>query len=819
MLVDNLVMNQSVAFTDWSTYYSELQKKGNIPNASSAIVNRDNAIFRDMYLDLAAVKEKIRNSGFTPSLITIYADVLTISDFTSMLLDSSGLIIYARRIESSENASILLNYEKSSTAQLVIFASEIEGEINVTAIENRTDQPVQFTLNKDIISPGISINNLEGKPVSQKLSLQQGIAFQLPYDMTMYLSNAFIYGSLLYDQNQSLALSIFQWVKSWAAQSTDMEELFYRSTSLATLLSSEINAASNGALFVPYLTSSIYTNLAEAFSIEAEKYENDYMHLSTQKVVTSENIALAKTMAANSQSEIEYVNALLKQANENYDNAVAASNKAQFNFTKQEIKVSDVAAKFEQIGIPDYQREQIIKAIVSLATAVITFGAGIAMTVAGDPAAGPAATKGAIDSAKAVADAADTAKDVAQTADSLKKSMESLKKLVEVLKKVYELSKAVKDVASNISTAKGQIKVIQEMNDATNGVDLSATEAWDIFKIQADNILEDPIKKEIEFAAEYKQELDILVVYGQSLSASQLAVIKAGQDVASITFQLHYAKEKQENLQKLVDTLKVGDAMIDEMMLQFYQKYIDSKSSLFSALKLYQASYFYWAFRKSDIRPKIIDKVNDLNAGIKDITKIAMDTANALNQFNPPPQTMSNILFEIDDESLLNELRTTGKTTWVLPMNNPEFDGLNRVRLSTIRVWLEGISLQPHSDSVYINITTAGNYLDRYNNQNYQFGSKELKRAFKYRIADKGQNPDWKFDNNSYGFVQIDGSVDQEVAYAYFQPTPFSEWSISLTSNNTGVDFSKVSKITMYFEGSAIGSTKSMNAQKKLNNA
>jgi hypothetical protein len=152
-------------------------------------------------------------------------------------------------------------------------------------------------------------------------------------------------------------------------------------------------------------------------------------------------------------------------------------------------------------------------------------------------------------------------------------------------------------------------------------------------------------------------------------------------------------------------------------------------------------------------------------------------------------------------------------------MDDPEFEGLNRVRLSTIRVWLEGISLKPHSDSVYINITTAGNYLDRYNSQNYQFSSKELKRAFKYRIADKGQNPDWKFDNDTFGFVQIDGSVDKEVAYAYFQPTPFSEWSISLTSNNTGVDFSKVSKITMYFEGSAIGSTKSMNAKNKLNNA
>jgi hypothetical protein len=47
--------------------------------------------------------------------------------------------------------------------------------------------------------------------------------------------------------------------------------------------------------------------------------------------------------------------------------------------------------------------------------------------------------------------------------------------------------------------------------------------------------------------------------------------------------------------------------------------------------------------------------------------------------------------------------------------------------------------------------------------------------------------------------------VDKEVAYAYFQPTPFAEWSISLTDNNPELDYSKVTKITMSFEGTAVG--------------
>lgn len=815
MLSDTAIMNQSVEATDWFSYYSNLQKKGNIPNAAITIIDKSNAIFRDMYLDLATITESIRTSGFSPAQITIYADVLNITDFANVLLESAGLIIYARRIEVKGNSSIILNYQQTNTAQVIVFATEMIGTITVSAIKNLKDQPTLFSITQANVSPGIIINNLEGNPTSSVIKLQQGIGFQIPSNMLLYLNNAFIYGSLLYDQNPKLALSIFLWVKAWAAQSPEMEELFYRSASIATLLNSQINATVNGAVFVPYLASNIYTMLANAFSKDAAKYENDYMHLSTQEVLTSENIAMAKTMLVNAQSEIDYVNALLSQANENYNNAVSASNKAQFNLNGQQIKVSDVGAKFEKIGIPDYEREQIIKAVVSLVTAVVTFGAGIAMVAAGNPAAAPAAVAGAVDSATAVAKAADTAVGVAKTAKDLSDSMAALKKLVEVLKKVFELAKALKAVASDITDAKNQMKVIQEIDDTTGGADLSAADGWAVYKIQADNVLEDPIKKGIGYASEYKQELDIMVVYGQSLSASQLAVIKAGQEVASITFQLHYAKEKKANLQKMVDNLKVGDSLLLEMMQQFYQKYLDSKSSLFSALKSYQSSYYYWALRNSGVQPKIIDSVNNLNAGIQDITKIAMDTANALNQFNPPPQTMSNMFFEITDASVIKELQTTGKATWVLPIDNPEFEGLNRVRLSKIRVWLEGVVLKPNHDSVFVNITTAGNYLDRYNDLNYQFGSKELTRTFKYMISKNEQNSNWDFENNTFGVVQIDGSVDKEVAYAYFQPTPFSEWSISLTSNNTGVDYSKISKITMVFEGSAIGSAKNVLLKKK----
>jgi hypothetical protein len=797
---------QSANPADWAIFYRNLQEQGNVPNYEHEVIGSQ-TIFRNMYLDLSVVKQTISKSGINPLVTTLYTDVLVIPDDTNWLLDSSGLVIFARRIEVGSNCSIMLDFRKSTTARLVIFADETTGIWEVKAI-TQDPQPVQFAISALNVSPGLTVSYGQ-KPELTILSLAQGIAFQIPEDMPVYLGNSFIYGSLIYDQYSDLALSLFTWVKNWASQSPDFAELFYRSTNLVTLLNAQINAQANGAVFVPYLTSSVYTTLAQAFAASAAKYENDYIQLSTQKVLTEQGISLAKTLVANAQSEIEYILALQTQAEGNYDNAVSAARIANTNFERQQIAVQMVAADFEQIGLPDYERAEIIKAVFELATAVVTFAAAIAAMALGQGEAAPAAAASAIGGAKAVASAAGTGAEVAKTANNLADTMAKLKKLVEVLKKVYELAKAVKEVASNIQHAEAEMETIQKMDAATDGADLSASSGWALFKLQTDAVLQQPVEKGIGFAEQYKMELDKLVIYGQALSAAQLAVVTASQQSAAIAFKLYYAKEKQAQLQQYVDSLKVGEAPILNMMQQFYQRYTDSKSSLFSALKSYQASYFYWALRNSSIQPKIIDSVSDMNAGIQNITQITMDQTSAMSQFDPAPQEMENTVFTITDSKVLKSLSESGKTTWTLPIDSQEFAGLSRVRLSTVRIWLEGIK-PATGNSVFINISTSGNYLDRFKGTNYQFVSKPLNRAFKYSMLKPGEgqgNPSWKFNNGDLGYVQIDGKVDHEVSYAYFLPTPFSEWSISLQDNNPGIDYSGITSITMYFEGSAIGST------------
>lgn len=786
--------------TNWSAFYNKLQTDGNIPDGSCATVDTNNGLFSGMFVDLGQVKSQIGASGNTPFMTTIYADVLHIPDNLVWNLNGAGLLIIARRIEVGNNVQVYLDYRTSHNASLILYASQWAGSLTALAVTGSQTEPTTFNLNASTVSTGVQISATSGAAAMTNLTYAQGVPMKLTTQMSVYLNDVFIYGSLLYDQNPALALDLMTWTKEWSAQSSDLLSLFLRSTSLVALLSAQINAEVNGAAFVPYLTKAVYTDLAQAFVNEAKQYEADYMTMSTQEAVNAEFTQLAKTLLANAQSNSAYVQGLKAQSLSNYNNAVAAYNVAFKNFNDQQLAAKLIAADFENIGLPEYEREEIIKAVFSIIQAIITFGVGIAAMLVGDEAAAPAAVEGAVEGVEAVAEAAEAGSEIAKLAKELSEVMGQLKKLIEGLKKVYELSNSVMEAAKNIQSAESLVAQMNAMDTDTDGANLSDTSLWDIYKLHVDDSLAQPVEKGIKFAKEYQMSLDELVIYGKSLSAAQLAVVTAGQDYTRVLLQEKLAQQQQDQLEGYVNSLQIGEKPIVAMMQQFYQRYLDAKSSLFAALQGYRASYFYWALQPSSVQAQIISNVSALDTGLQNMTQIAIDQQAALSHFSPPPSVMSDKLFVITDPTVIAQFQKTGKVTWTIPMNAPDFAQLNRIRLNTIRVWLDGAT---SSNIVNINIKNAGNYLDRFEGTTYQFISKPLAQLFQYRLSDNNPQPDWRFSNGLFATIELDGRVDNEVSYAYFQPTPFSEWTISV--NLSTVDLSKLSKITMEFIGSAIG--------------
>lgn len=800
--------NVALSAIDYSHFYQQIETQGNVPNASSTTIDANHALIQQMYVDLGDVQAALRQSDFDPPLVTIYADVLNIPEGSNYLLQNAVLMVLARRIQAGANARFDVDYRSATSASLVAFCDEIDGSIAVvaTTLENGSPKAWPFVLSAAPSAGGVQFLLQDGTPMLTPRTRQQGLSAWPPTPFEQAMSSEFIFASLLYDQQPDLALAMFTWVKEWTVASPNLLPVFLSSASMISLLSAQINAQQNGAAFVPFLTAEIYTQLAAAYAQQAQDYETKYMALSTQKVVTDEMIQQAQALLDNQSYQSDYVSKLLVQAQSNYDNAQAAVNSAQAQFELAKRQVESVKIDFEDKGIPEWEREEIAKAVIGIISAVVTFGVGIAGMLVGDEATAPAAAEGVADAAEAAEEAAKIGGEIATIAKQLADVMKQLKKIQDGMAKITAFVQAVIDAAKNIQNAQAAAAKMAAMDTSTDGADLTATYQWQIYQLNSDAALAGPIQKGVGYATDLKTAIDAVAIYGQGLAAAQLAAVTAGQQYAKVQLQLALAQQQQARLQQLVDSLKAGEPPIVAMMQLLYQRYLDVKSGLFAALENYRASYFYWALDGSSVDPRIIDPVDKIDSGLKDITAIALDTANALSHFEPnPPQPLTQQLLEVTDEAVLQQLRDGGTASWTIRFDDPNFNGKDRVRLSTIRVWLD--HTQPATAGDYyveMTIKSTGNYLDRFNGTNYQFTSEPLQRDFKYRVSAVDQAADWRFSDGSFGYVTIDGSVDNLVRYAYFEPTPFSQWKIDLAAKGAGLDLSGVTKLTLELSGSII---------------
>jgi hypothetical protein len=785
---------------NWPELFDRIEREGMVPSASSEDIDRGHATFQAMYLDLGDIKNKIAAAGVAPPLVTIYADVLNIPAGLAWTLKNSVLSVMARQVQIGETAKVVIDYrEAPQVASLIVFADEIDGSLAVLAVV--ADSTVPYTISAPTPEGGVRVFYADGTPQKAPVPRAQGIPFNLPDAFLGALTTEFLFASLLYDQEPAIALVMLRWLKEWSGESKDLLGLFLRSSSLLALLGAEVDARADGAQFVPYLTSQVYTDLATAFVAEAQQYERDYRTLEAEKVLTDDDIKLAQTLLDNQTYQSEYVEKLLAQAKSNYDNAVAAASAADSTLSAAQRKADQTWIDFEDRGIPAWRAKKIEEAIISLGSNLIVFGVGIAAMFVGDEVGGAESVDAAIKGTTAVEQAAEAGSEVADLSKQLADVMKQLKKMAELLKQLCALTLAVINAANNLEQVQKYTEQIKQL-DVTGGGAVSAASEWQVYRVNADAVLKVPVEQKIEFAEELQVALDTVAIYGQQFAAAQLAVVQAGQVYSTIMLQKELAQAQQAQLAAYVQSLKAGEAPIAAMMRQFYQRYLDAKSSLFAAIQGYRASYFYWALQPSTVAPKIIDAVDQLDTGLEDLTAITMDKASALEHFSPPPQDLTDAQLVIVDAEVLDQLRQHGQAIFTVGLDVDALRGFDRVRLTRVRAWIEGAT-PDSSQLVTIALGTAGGYLDRFQGTSYQFTSKPLQRSFQYRVtrSETDGPPAWRFADDSCGYVVLDGSVDQEVRYAYFEPTPFAQWQISVSSCGS---LAGVTRITLQLAGSVI---------------
>ena len=300
-------------------------------------------------------------------------------------------------------------------------------------------------------------------------------------------------------------------------------------------------------------------------------------------------------------------------------------------------------------------------------------------------------------------------------------SVEQIKLLIETLHDIYTIADTAYQTispsfdAASAGPALQQIDTLQQAVGSGEALRGQADQ-WAKFRLSLDSVLEEAVKVPLPEAPEFKLALDILTVCGESLCANRLAAVTALQEFSRLVLQRQMTADQQQQLSQYIANLKAGEAPDDAAMQAFYEAYVERKRWLFIALENYCSAYRYWALREPGFTPSVVQSVADLSSQLSDI---AEDYENALRAFSPrapQPFAVADVSITIAEADALAELRSSGSVSVVVGLDERAFMVLDRVRVDTVRVYLDGAGRgvpDGTTDPVYVFVSTSGRYADQ----------------------------------------------------------------------------------------------------------
>ena len=783
---------------DWNQWFDDLKKRSPapLPRLGASTYDRGHTVIRELFVDLSALQVKLRELGYQPRITEVYADVVRLPG-TRWIVDGGALLIAARRVEVDDGARVLLDYRTRADARLVVYAGKLVGDLPVVAAVPE-GEPVRLGVGP-LASPGAQIRWTDGRPVRQALRSLDADMLARGSDFARSLAATFAFATLLLESEPDIAGEMLRWVASSAAGSPALRELFMEASAMVTLA-----PAQGGAAVVPALSRDLYIKEATTFIAAAQAYERQYLRFCDRSLALRDRVDATKLMLGNYADAGAFNDELIKQAEKNLDAAKDAVDRCSDNLNRQQFALK-MACKLFEVELEKWQRDQLLAAVgtivVSLATFAVTIGAAVATGGAAAPAAGISAMAtfaaigklGTQEVAAVVQVTHRLAADTQESAKSLKGAMEALKKGAQILKACYALAaqlwavgaKLAKQSAQASQAANALAKQVAGSELPPAAAQAEAEAAWARFQLDAACFFGKVLEAKVPGAAECKLEVDRLVTHGRSLAAAQASAIAAGQDLVRLWTQRAHNKHSRQRIQEHVEALdRRADAEVEAGRI-FYEHYMEIKRTLFVALANYRAAHRYWAIGESSAAPSLFKSVAELR---EDLARTQRDHATVLRGFDPPPQRLRELTVVLAEPAVLDRMRKDRSLTLTLDLAAPELLHLDRVRLSTVRVWLDG-ARPGRGSEVRIELRNSGAYLDRRAGVGHRFTARPLVRGFRYQ-GDK---------------IVLDGAVADEHRFDYFEPTPFSEWTFTVQSDDT--DLAGLTRVRLEFAGSAITSS------------
>ncbi len=736
-----------------------------VPALTSPVIDGNNAVFHARDLDTATVAKEL---GKHPKvrIVYLYADTFTVSASPTVTLNENvGWQVIARQVKVSSDAALSMRND----SQLVLYTSTIVNDAHPGALHVRIPKPgggEQDRYPTRDGSPGIRLevsgDELTLTPQSTVPVPQNGEPVQLVRSVTLLFQVA----TQLWASDRDQAVALLRWVAHLSAQSTHLREVFAQASSLLML---HDNDRLHGR-YVPYLNREVYGDLVKTYKDVVKAYEDAYVTLRTKTTGQQERVKAAELLRDNLKDTRTFHEQLAQQAKANTDAAAASLTQAQENLNSHQKVVDKAKTTFEK-NMEDYKNKMITAAVVDGCLALLSLG-----LAAASGAMGAFAAAKQID---ALIKMVDLAKNTVEAAGKIKKAVDDLQAALKLLDRLRKLEEKMSKNAGELSklSAKEIDRLLKEIADSGS---VNAIAEWENFQVIVRAMF-----GHFSQGADYQAALEGMSVYGRAFITAQTGYLQASQQQVRATLQAQLTSRALTRMNNHIEELKKGEALSDAAAQVFYQGYLDQKRWLFIAVENYGRAFRYWALTEPSVVPTMAGDA----ANISDqIGQIAREYESALGKFRPAPQKMTKhfaITTGLDGLKDNKEVLEVAITT-----DHPEFQGLERVRLRTIRVYLEGAKPAP-GRSIKVGIHNSGTYQDRFKNTEFRFTSEPAERAFEYKTGQKEP--------------VIDGTVEKEFGKVLMQPNPFAQWRFTVRAkNNPGLDLSGLTAVKVEMVGSAI---------------
>jgi hypothetical protein len=754
-----------VARADWSTFYRGLEADPRVPAFGHTERGELEWVVQDDVVNLGEVTDTAAYRRARPLVTYVFADVVHVPAGYIQVLDEQLLVIVARRVEVARDAVFYLDYSEGRSAALALYTAEWSGHIDAIGFEDPYAEQVEVhalgggALETLVAHDGAHTVAYEGDHVPSELYAERD-------ELGRSLERALIAASALRTDELEPRLALLDWVLRVASRAP----AHGRFAELAADSGAQLGfwQASAHGNHVPELDREVYLDVAETYLTALERYQTQYDRFLDRAAGSRERAAAARLMLAQSEAAIEEKEAYLEQARRVAHGAGATVAQAELNFERQEEALALARIRFEA-GIELWKHDMTVKAVFGAVEALLNFAGAVASGMAG---------------AKS-ADVANHIKSVADVARSTAAAMASLQRIVESVKALSKGSLKLAEAAEA-----GDMNALASAADELDGLAgtfLFADESWTEFALESRALLKFAIDQSVRGATDYQIELETMALRGQTLIEARRMQARAHQEVAQLLLSMRFEQAGRQRVEALVQSFERTREHEDALASTFLARMIALKRPVYLALLSYASAYRYWALRELALPVSLLDDAATFRTYLATIQRAY---ASALRDFPQPPQRFQHKTLEITDPAALAQLRESGQLVVSLPLDSPVFRGLGRVRLDGVRAYFVGARCPERR--CFATLRTSGRHEDRLGGRAVTFSGPSLLRVFEY-AQDGAQT------------VLIDGQLADQLAFAYFEPTPFTDWTVSLSDAlNPGLDRSAVERVVLEWSGSAI---------------